>query len=419
MLVWLFKLGENIPVDGNNPKLSRTAMLAEEFSTNGHNVVWWMSTYDHLTKRQRSDEDQTIDIRLNYQIRMLHTPGYSKNVSLQRLRDHQIFDQRLKQEIQISQSPDVIIASYPTIGACQILINFAMEKKLPIFIDARDMWPDIFREYLPYLMHWFYPLIFKRQISSAVSIFNNATGIIGITDEFVEWALSYTERSRDFFDHTAPLGYNKSYISTKKSKESYDFWGKYDLTNKDQIVCFFGVMSKKIDLDIVASALPALSKKFPRFKLVLCGNGDEDEKIKQIFSKFKNVIFPGWVNKSQIKALMQISTLGLAPYVSNRPDFLISMPTKIIEYLSESLPVLTSLKGVSKKILLDNNCGRFFDDEPSFIRSVSDLLNSKDELRKARTAANHLFECNYRGDEIYKGVRLHIEKSCLIHGDKL
>ncbi len=414
MNVWLFKIGEQTPLDKGDPKLSRTAMLAEEFSKNGHQVVWWMSTYDHLTKSQRSFVDIVVEVRPGYQVRMLYSPGYQKNVSLQRLLDHHVFDRRLKKEIQGQPKPDVIIAAYPTIGACEALVRYALARGIPIFIDARDMWPDIFREYLPQSVRWLYPLLFNKQISAAQFIFGKATGIVSITDEFIDWALTYTQRKRCTSDYVAALAYNKVTLPPDKVDEGAECWKNLGVTKEDQVICFFGVLSKKIDLRPVARAIPALSKKFPRLKLVVCGSGDEMESLESLFTGCDNVLFPGWVDKVQILTLMQISSLGLAPYVADRPDFLISLPTKIIEYFAGALPVITSLKGVSLRVVTDNQCGAYYYDSESFVEAVSSFLGSSLTLDAAKERARNLYEEDYRSEVVYGGVRNHIEQQITV-----
>jgi len=415
MRVWLFKLGEQTLLDSGDPKLSRTAMLAEEFCRSGHQVVWWMSTYDHLTKIQRSPGDVIEDVRPGYQVRMLHSPGYKKNVSLQRFWDHRIFERRLEKEIHGQPKPDVIIAAYPTIGACEVLVRYALARGIPIFIDVRDMWPDIFREYLLQSVRWLYPLLFKKQIKAAQFVFAKATGIVSITDEFVDWALAYAQRRRRTSDYVAALAYNKVTLSPDKVGEGIEYWEMQGVTKEDQIICFFGVLSKKIDLRSVAGAMPALSKRFPRLKLVVCGSGDEMESLHLLFAGCENVLFPGWVDKVQILTLMQLSSLGLAPYVADRPDFLISVPTKFIEYFAGSLPVITSLKGVSLRIVTENQCGRYYSDSASFMEAISGFLESSMTLSAAKERASNLYERDYRSEVIYEGVRHHIERQTAVN----
>jgi len=414
MNVWLFKLGEQTPLDEGDPKLSRTAMLAEEFHRAGHDVIWWMATYDHLSKTQRSTKDIVKEVRPGYQIRMLFTTGYRRNVSVQRIIDHWVFDRRLKDEIERLPKPDVIVAAYPTIGACKVLTRYAIANDVPIFIDVRDMWPDIFREYLPAVARRMYPLMFRKQIRGARFVFSNADGIIGITDEFIDWALGYTRRARCESDYVAPLAYNEAPLTPAGLNKGLEYWASQGIAHQDQVICFFGVLSKKIDLRAIASAMPSLSERFPRLKLVLCGNGDELEYVRSLFKGRENVLFPGWVEKAQILTLMHLSKLGLAPYVADRPDFLMSIPTKIIEYFAGSLPVLTSLKGVSLRVITENRCGRYYHDPESFIDAVSGFLDSPAQLDDAGRRARELYEREYRGEVVYRGVREHVERQVAV-----
>ena len=44
--------------------------------------------------------------------------------------------------------PDLIIASYPVLELCEAANKFGSKHSIPVIIDCRDFWPDIFIEIL-------------------------------------------------------------------------------------------------------------------------------------------------------------------------------------------------------------------------------------------------------------------------------
>ena len=140
---------------------------------------------------------------------MLHGCSYKKNISVQRIIKHR---QIAKNYFIIRKSgkPDVIICGYPSIELAYNAVRFAKINKIPIVIDARDMWPDIFAGVLPSILKPLAKVFLLQYYRMAKYIFSNATSIVGITDGFVEWGLSYAGRGKSLRDKPFYLAYPKS-----------------------------------------------------------------------------------------------------------------------------------------------------------------------------------------------------------------
>ena len=99
----------------------------------------------------------------NLFVRLLETKEYKKNISIKRFISHFFIANTLKKEINDLQnlnSPDIIYASYPTIELPYELVKFENEKNIPIIVDVRDLWPDIFLSAIPQSLHFFSKGIF-------------------------------------------------------------------------------------------------------------------------------------------------------------------------------------------------------------------------------------------------------------------
>src|SRR4051812_4018850 len=84
--VWIVTTAEPLPID-NGARLMRHGMLADRLISHGHDVTWWTSAFNHRRKVNRYNGDTSLEISDNYRIRLLHSVGYKRNLSLARVRN--------------------------------------------------------------------------------------------------------------------------------------------------------------------------------------------------------------------------------------------------------------------------------------------------------------------------------------------
>ena len=151
MKIWLVVIGEPVPVgEGVHDRLHRGGYFATFLADHGHEVTWWTSTFDHMRKKHRFQEDATVEVNPRLQIRLLHGGGYRSNISLARLRDHRAIAGKFAHLAAAeADAPQIIVAALPTIGLCLESVQFGQRRGVPTVLDMRDMWPDIFVDTAP------------------------------------------------------------------------------------------------------------------------------------------------------------------------------------------------------------------------------------------------------------------------------
>ena len=150
MRLWLITFGEPIPeVDAAGDRQLRTGIVARMAAARGHQVTWWTSTFDHARKRQRVDRDTDLSLGPGLCIRMLHAPGYQRNVSVSRLWNHRAISRAFRRLAPGGLPPDVIVCSMPTLEVSVAAVEYGRERGVPVVLDVRDMWPDIFLDLVP------------------------------------------------------------------------------------------------------------------------------------------------------------------------------------------------------------------------------------------------------------------------------
>jgi glycosyltransferase involved in cell wall biosynthesis len=406
MKIWFTEIGEPLPIE-EDVRLHRYGMLTKMLSSRGHDVVWWTSSFSHAPKKHvvNDDSDLTVD---GVNLRILKGLGYEKNISLQRIRHQKHFSESFYHRAKKQPLPDIIISPVPTIETAEMAVRFSRKFRVPILIDIRDEWPDEFVDLAPKPLRSIAKLFLYPYFEKMRRICMEATGIIAVSGSFLNYGLCFANRLKGENDGVFPLGYTDEPIGQEKILEARKFWKGNGVDENAFVCCFFGTIGKFFDLGTVILVAEILSREFP-IQFVLCGEGTSLNHYKQLAAGTDSVFFPGWMDAPKIAALMEISSVGLAPYAKNTR---MSLPNKPFEYFAGGLPVVSSIQGEMKHILADNDCGRTYEAD-----SVEQLCHALRELRTDDTLsrdmgkrARQLFEQEFSIERIAKKMEEHLVK---------
>jgi glycosyltransferase involved in cell wall biosynthesis len=415
MLVWLITVGERLPTDGPNERLLRTGTLVKLIVGRGHNVVWWTSAFDHVTKKHRFPYDTYIDVSERYRIWYLYGNAYSKNVSLRRMINHYSIAYKFNKYAQNSPQPDVILCSLPTLELSLAAVEYGNQKKVPVVLDVRDLWPDIFLDLAPKWARGLARLALHAMFQKLRRACSMATAIVGISPGYVNWGVKNAGRSTTELDRDFPLAYISEPPSKTMVMGADGFWRKQQISkgNGEFIICYIGNPGRVLKLEPVFEAARILRGQRRRFRFVICGN---HEKYKNMLDGSNSVLLPGWIDTSEIWTLIRIASVGLLPYTSRR-DFEISIPNKVIEYMSAGLPVLSSVRGelghfIEKKEAIGMTYDE--DDPATLVKCLCDLYDSPELLKKLSGKAYELYKDNFVAENVYNGMIDYLEKICRV-----
>lgn len=407
MRVWLLTIGEPVPVnEGSRDRLHRTGYLAHLLADCGHDVIWWTSTFDHFRKKHMFENDATLHIGDKLEIRLLHGMGYQRNISLARFIDHwQIANKFTSCARQERKTPDVILSAFPTIELSAEAVRYGRERVVPVVLDMRDMWPDIFADHVPYILRPIINLLLYPLFLASRNVCSEATSITGHTDAFVEWGLRRGKRSRSYMDKAFPMGYISAPPESVNIQEAEHYWDEMGILAKGNgfIVCFIGSIGHQLDLDSVILAARMLRKQNRKVRFIICGDGDMLSYYREMTADDPNISFPGWIDKDQIFVLMRRSFVGIDP-LPDRYDFLSTINNKAIEYMSAGLPVIsTPNKGVLHDFLSLHQCGMSCPTgQPDKLAlSISYLLDNKEELKRMSENALNVYKDYFVAEKVY------------------
>jgi len=128
---------------------------------------------------------------------------------------------------------------------------------------------------------------------------------------------------------------------------------------KPVILGFIGVLKRSQGLDLIFDQGDALTKRFKNISLEIIGGGPDGAYFRE---RSKNsplkVRFHGLQTDSKVKAILQNCTIGVATYIPEKNNVsYYGDPSKIKNYLSVGLPIITTNVFVFSKEIKQSNAG--------------------------------------------------------------
>src|SRR5580693_5934186 len=113
MRAWIVDATEPLPIDAGERQW-RCGMLCDVLLAHGYEVQWWSSTFHHARKVHRRPTPQTVEARPGLTLRLLHGPGYRRNLSLARITHNRIVAKAFAEEAKRIPRPDFAFCTMPT-----------------------------------------------------------------------------------------------------------------------------------------------------------------------------------------------------------------------------------------------------------------------------------------------------------------
>jgi glycosyltransferase involved in cell wall biosynthesis len=399
MRVWLLHVGEELPVDGPQRRY-RYGYLAEALRQQGHEVVRWAPTFRHLAKLHRFTSDRRVTVASGYDIQFVHAPGYRRNVGLRRLYSYRALDRRFRALAASEPQPEVIVAAIPSLEWANAAVDFAQLHRIPVVIDVRDIWPDVYLNALPRIIRPATRLLLARQFQSARRACRGASALMAVSQSYLQWALKLASRAANQHDTVVPLGYEADVVPAEVIRARMAPLAGRGIDPRRPTCFFAGRFERSYDLSTVVDAARILQSEGNDLQFVLCGDGAHLARVAKQARGLRNVAFLGWVDTVTVQAVASFSCIGLCAYARDATQ---SVPNKPFEYMASRVAVVSSLSGEMAELLDRHQCGRTYhaNDACSLADCLASLLRSRDELDRMRTNAYEAWSHHYRSADIY------------------
>jgi glycosyltransferase involved in cell wall biosynthesis len=417
---WIITVGEPLLRPGNaGGRLLRSGLLAREWVAAGHEATWWTGSFDHTSKSfwpeaqhgSSADADASTSVVVEgVAIRFLRSSGYASNVSFARLRDHALAARSFSQQAATLPRPDVILCSLPTLELCEAAVRFARERGIPIALDIRDLWPDVFLTAAgPGLNPLIRPLV-RALIALATTPYRRmarrslkrADAIVACSPGYLKWGLSHAQRAVQPADAVFALG-NVAPRAPDLTSLTPELQAL--VRSHKRIIMFAGVFGHSYDLatPIEAARLLLGQTSAPSDVLWLfAGKGDHSAALQARAAGLPNVVFTGWLESAALNALLHHAWLGLAAYHDHA---LQSLPNKPFDYLSHGVPLLNSLTGELSELVAEKSLGwNYRSGDAAGLAALVQRLQTADaapEVAAAAARGKALFAVEYDAAVIY------------------
>lgn len=332
--------------------------------------------------------------------------GYKKNISISRIINHKVIALKFRKASKKMEKPDLIYVSFPIIDYASEAVRYGKKHKVPVIVDIRDLWPDIFYHNLPKWLSIVATPYIGWMNHKTKKIMKNAFAINAISEVVLDWGLKKGNRKKGKFDRYFYIGYDKQ---ENENTELDDNNLKYLIDKNKFNISFFATINNQFDYERIVSLAKILEKKDKDIMINICGDGPQMEKLKGLIKECSNVKFLGWVGKDKLNYILKNSKMGLAPY-KNTFDFQMGVSNKFAEYISYGLPIALTSEGYMKKLIEENQCGISTQNMEEMCDFIIKLKNNHDEYKKMSNNAMNLYKEKFMAEKIYKELVDYLER---------
>lgn len=407
MHICIFQTGEPLHIDKGDYRPMRCILLTDKLLERNYKITIISSSFFHQRKYHRSKGFKKIIINKNLTIQLIPSPGYRKHIGLTRIIDHLLLAFNLHNFLQKNKNfnPDKIFLGFPPIMTSFIMIRWAIKKKIPLILDVKDKWPELFIEAFPSFSKSTARFLLTPYFKVTKYIFRKADRITTITNGFADWIKEFINDHNDSKYFISSLTRKNINLNDKEINKSIIFWKKNNISVKeDKYFCFIGSYSNSFNFNFILKISQKINFIFPDVKFILCGSGDQYKNVCIKFKGIGNVKIMGEVNKNDAKVLVSNSLASLAPYINNI-NFKDHIPNKIIESLENGIPFITTLEGTLKEMIKSKNNGIFVKDKDDIdIQEIERLIKDDKYSMKLRKNALESYKELFNFDKTYDNI---------------
>jgi glycosyltransferase involved in cell wall biosynthesis len=173
-------------------------------------------------------------------------------------------------------------------------------------------------------------------------------------------------------------------------------------------ILFAGSFTNSFDFEPIREAALRAQNIGRKWRFILCGNGDNFDKVENMMKDLKNVFFPGWIDTNKINVLSKMSIATIAPY-KNTENFMNNIPNKVVDSLGLGLPVLSPLKGEVGNLISNHKVGLSYNKETSLFQCIDSIVNDKALHQDLSKNAKEIYTNSFEFNKVYDDFILNLE----------
>jgi len=393
--VWIVNPFDPLPGDPEQP--GRYVSLARLLRDEGHTVTWWTATFSHRFKKpidQAAIQSACDHEKIN--IRFIETPSYERNVSLQRFRSHRVYAAGFLAQARSARKPEVIIASNPPLESAAAAAKVARATGSRLIVDVQDIWIETSRRFLPGVVRWIWPAVFRPWIQANRTAYSAADAVVGVAGEYADEPRKYgrTEYRRE----VVPLGIDLASFDAAVACGN----SLLHRRNPGEILAIYsGSLSRNYDVLTVARAAARICRERSDVRFIFSGRGEMESEVRRIVDGCEQVSFLGFAPFEDWAATVMQCDIGWNAVL---PEAMIFFPNKIFYYWAAGMAVINSIAGECADWIARTETGVFYEagNVDSACSALDTLVNDREQLQVRRLAARRTARELWDRRKLYK-----------------
>lgn len=265
--------------------------------------------------------------------------------------------------------PDVVIASSPPIFPMFSVWLVCKLRRIPLVLEVRDIWPEsavqmgiLRNRHLIRIMSWIERVLYDK-----------SRRIVALTE-----GIQQNIRDRGWQHDKVELVTCGVNFDLLRPDEALRLQTRQNMNwEHRKVVMYFGALGEANNIAVVLRAAQALRCE-PQVLFVLVGDGMMSRPLRAMAQAMEldNVLFLDPVPKHEANAYLNAADICLVT-LQDIPLFEGAIPTKLLDYMACSKPVICGIRGEAQRIMTMAGAGLVFspDDDQALVRSILELCN--------------------------------------------
>lgn len=386
--IWL--VGPYGPIPSEPWSEYRYTLLGNKLSLKGHQVVWWTSNFFHHFKKFRSDKFKSIDVNLNFKIKLIPTTGYSSNISLKRILFEIVFALRFYKLTQREEKPDIIIVMGPNWTTVPIVNYYATKKDIPVIVDIFDLYPEILETIVHKRLKRFFSFLIKPLYLLRSYDFRKAYGFVAVSCQYMKVVDSIRPELPPSRKLTCYIGVDTDLFSKNIDNSAFLLTKKQNYSR----IIYAGSIGENYDISTIIKSAKVLSDKGHLSEIIIVGEGPKKSYIEKLIQKYHlhNITLLDKLNHRDLISLYKTCDIGLSTYIAGST---VSIPTKFYDYTAAGLAIVNSLTNCdTSDLILEYKIGMQYisGDHLSLASALLSISSDKNELNRMKERSKKLSE---------------------------
>lgn len=285
-------------------------------------------------------------------------------------------------------------------------IKYKKRFNVPLYVYVCDVWPESARDLSGgKIMSTKNPL-YRICKSFSEKIYNQADRIGVKCEEFIDYLNSVCNVDRD-----------KCEVIYEHAEASYLSVNEQPIDNNIIDLMFLGNIGHSSNCDHIIKAIKKVKESCDNFIVHFVGDGSESENIKTLSKELAvddKIIFHGRCPQEEINRYYEQADICLLT-LSSKTAVGLTPPAKLAGYMAASRPVIASIDGAAKKIILQSNCGAVVsaDDIGGFADIIIKAINGELPNKEFGINGRKYFIENFTLDKHLDKLEESLEDMCV------